>query len=142
MTIANEFLKCELGYVLDDNNSPWFSGKGVGIVLGYTNPQESLRNHVDDDDKEKLGNLRVSEILTLKGNQKNTIYINESGLYSLIMSSKLPTAKAFKKWITAEVLPTIRKTGSFSIVQPLTEVEERRLKLDESKCGSKKVRFR
>ena len=112
MTITNEFLKCELSYVLDDNNNPWFSGKGVGIALGYTNPRESLRNHVDNDDKEKLGslrgseilpltNLKVNEVLPLKGNQKNTIYVNESGLYSLIMSSKLPTAKAFKKWITA-----------------------------------------
>ena len=61
MTITNEFLKCELSYVLDDNNNPWFSGKGVGIVLGYTNPQKSLRDHVDDDDKEKLSNLRVNE---------------------------------------------------------------------------------
>ncbi len=96
MTITNEFLKCEIDYVLDDNNNPWFSGKGVGIVLGYTNPQKSLRDHVDDDDKEKLGNLRVNETFTLanlkvnvsptlKGNQKNTIYINESGLYSLII---------------------------------------------------------
>ena len=114
MTITNEFLKCELGYVLDDNNSPWFSGKDVGIALGYKDTNKALKDHVDDDDKEKLGNLKVGETFTLanlrvgvsptlKGNQKNTIYINESGLYSLIMSSKLPTAKAFKKWITAEV---------------------------------------
>ena len=86
MTITNEFLKCELSYVLDDNNNPWFSGKGVGIVLGYTNPQKSLRDHVDDDDKEKLSNLRVNETPPLTINQKNSIYINESGLYSLIMS--------------------------------------------------------
>ena len=60
MTITNELLKCELNYVLDDNNSPWFSGKGVGIVLGYTNPQKSLRDHVDDDDMEKLGTLHYN----------------------------------------------------------------------------------
>ena len=102
MTITNEFLKCELGYVLDDNNSPWFSGKGVGIALGYKDTNKALKDHVDDDDKEKRGNLKVGETFTLANlrvgvspiltfNQKNTIYINESGLYSLIMSSKLPS---------------------------------------------------
>ena len=65
MTITNEILKCEIGYVLDDNNSPWFSGKGVGIALGYKDTNKALKDHVDDDDKEKLGNLKVDETFTL-----------------------------------------------------------------------------
>ena len=88
MTITNEFLKCEINYILDDNNSPWFCGKAIGVALGYTNHRKALKDHVDDDDKEKLTNLRGNESLPLSVNQKNSIYVNESGLYSLIMSSK------------------------------------------------------
>ena len=94
---------------------------------------KTLKEHVDDDDKIKLDNLKGGNSPPLKGNLKNSIYINESGLYALIMASKLPTAKAFRKWVTSEVLPTIRKTGSYSIVQPLTDIEERKLKLEERK---------
>jgi prophage antirepressor-like protein len=133
MTITNEILNCALIYILDHANEPWFNGKCVGSALGYTNPRKSLRDHVDDDDMEKLGNFRGNETFPLPINQKNTIYINESGLYSLIMSSKLPSSKVFKRWITKEVLPSIRKTGSYSVVRPLTDVQERLLKLDESK---------
>lgn len=88
------------------NGEPWFAGRDVAAALGYKNPQEAVRNHVDDDDK------GVSEFLTPGGNQKIPI-INESGLYSLIMSSTLPTAKRFKRWVTSEVLPSIRKTGGY-----------------------------
>ena len=85
---------------------PWFVGKDVAKILGYKNPQEAVRTHVDEDDK------GVSEILTPGGRQPVPI-INESGLYSLILSSKLPTAKQFKRWVTSEVLPAIRKTGGY-----------------------------
>lgn len=93
------------------NNEPWFVGKDVAVALGY-GKGKSLNNavatHVDDEDK------GVTEMMT-PGGKQNLIIINESGLYSLILSSKLPSAKKFKRWITAEVLPAIRKTGSYSM---------------------------
>lgn len=85
---------------------PWFVGRDVACALGYKNPQEAIRNHVDSEDK------GVSKILTPGGMQQVPI-INESGLYSLILSSKLPTAKKFKRWVTSEVLPSIRKHGGY-----------------------------
>lgn len=103
------FQNPEFGQIrtLERHGDPWFVGKDVALALGYKNPQESIRDHVDDEDK------GVSEILTPRGNQ-NVIIINESGLYSLIFSSKLPSAKKFKRWVTSEVLPTIRRTGGYS----------------------------
>ena len=94
------------------NDEPWFVGKDVAQVLGYKNPQEAIRTHVDPDDK------GVSEILTPGGKQPVPI-INESGLYSLIMSSKLPGAKEFKRWVTSEVLPSIRKHGAYMTPETL-----------------------
>lgn len=88
------------------NDEPWFVGKDVATALGYKNPQEAVRNHVDDEDK------GVSEILTPGGKQTVPV-INESGLYSLVLSSKLPGAKRFKRWITSEVIPSIRKHGAY-----------------------------
>lgn len=87
------------------NNEPWFVGKDVAKILGYSNPQKAIRDHVDEDDK------RVNESFTVNGTKG--ILINESGLYSLILSSKLPSAKKFKHWVTKEVLPTLRKTGGY-----------------------------
>lgn len=91
---------------LERDGEPWFVGKDVAAALGYKNPQEAVRTHVDDEDK------GVSEVLTPGGKQKIPI-INESGLYSLVLSSKLPAAKQFKRWITAEVIPSIRKHGAY-----------------------------
>ena len=88
------------------NNEPWFAGKDVAIALGYTNSRKALGDHVDDDDK------GVTKCDTLGGTQEIAI-INESGLYSLVMGSKLPEAKKFKKWVTSEVLPSIRKNGGY-----------------------------
>lgn len=85
---------------------PWFVGKDVAEVLGYVNPQKAVRDHVDDEDR------GVNEMVTPGGRQPVPI-INESGLYSLILGSKLPTAKQFKRWVTSEVLPAIRKTGGY-----------------------------
>lgn len=85
---------------------PWLVGKDVSVALGYANPQRAIRDHVDDEDK------GVTEMVTPGGTQKVPI-INESGLYSLVLSSKLPTAKKFKRWVTSEVLPAIRKTGGY-----------------------------
>lgn len=91
---------------LNINNEPYFVGKDAAERLGYTNPQKAIRAHVDEEDK------GVNEMVT-PGGMQEMIVINESGLYSLILSSKLPTAKKFKRWVTSEVLPTIRKTGGY-----------------------------
>ena len=88
------------------NNQIMFVGKDVATALGYSNVRDALSKHVDSEDK------GVAKCDTLGGAQK-VILINESGLYSLILSSKLPQAKAFKRWVTAEVLPQIRKTGGY-----------------------------
>ena len=91
---------------LEQNNEPWFVGKDVADILGYSDTAQAVRKHIDDEDK------GVVEMTTPGGKQPVTI-INESGLYSLILSSKLPTAKKFKHWVTAEVLPSIRKHGGY-----------------------------
>ena len=88
------------------NDEPYFIGKDVAVVLGYSNPRKAIIDHVDEDDK------GVTKCDTLGGTQEMTV-INESGLYSLILSSKLPTAKKFKRWITHDVIPAIRKTGGY-----------------------------
>ena len=88
------------------NDEPWFVGKDVADILGYSNSRKALSDHVDDEDK------GVTKSDTLRGNQNITI-INESGLYSLILKSKKPQAKQFKRWVTSEVLPTIRKHGAY-----------------------------
>lgn len=87
-------------------DEPWFVGKDVAEILGYTNPSKALADHVDEEDK--LNNESLSSL-----GQRGGWIINESGLYSLILSSKLETAKAFKRWVTAEVLPSIRKHGEY-----------------------------
>lgn len=83
------------------NDEPWFVGKDVASVLGYSNTAKAIRDHVDDEDK-------LTERIVLSGQNREAIFINESGLYSLILSSKLPNARKFKKWVTGEVLPSIR----------------------------------
>ena len=108
------------------NNEPWFVGKDVADALGYKNTKDALINHVSDDDKRIV---QRSEIATFENNipkealpvnfvsadipNRGLTFINESGLYSLIMSSKLPSAKQFKHWVTSEVLPSIRKNGAY-----------------------------
>ena len=86
---------------------PWFVGKDVAQVLGYSNSPKAIRDHVDDEDK------RSERIVHPLGGVQQTTFINESGLYSLILSSKLPKAREFKRWVTAEVLPQIRRTGGY-----------------------------
>lgn len=92
---------------MEINGEPYFVGKDVAEILGYSNPQKAIREHVDDDDK------GVNEMVTPGGAQQ-LVCINESGLYSLILSSKLPKAKEFKRWVTSEVLPSIRKHGLYA----------------------------
>lgn len=96
------------------NGEPWFVGKDIAGALGYSNPSKAVMNHVDDEDKQFLmcdiADSQNGNVLT---GQSKTAIINESGLYSLILSSKLPNAKKFKRWVTCEVLPAIRKTGHY-----------------------------
>ncbi|OFQ79736.1 BRO family protein [Streptococcus sp. HMSC065C01] len=89
------------------DDEPWFVGKDVADILGYAKPLDAISRHVDEDDSVKYG---LTDNL---GRTQNTIIINESGLYSLILSSKLPQAKEFKRWVTSEVLPAIRRQGGF-----------------------------
>lgn len=93
---------------IEVKNEPWFVGKDVAEILGYAKPENAISAHVDEEDKTTT---------LIQGNGSNykskTTIINESGLYSLVLSSKLPTAKKFKRWVTSEVLPTIRKTGGY-----------------------------
>ena len=93
------------------NDEPWFVGKDVAQILGYSNPRDALSKHVDDEDKNSVA-IRDGN----KGNPNQTI-INESGVYALVFSSKLPSAIRFKRWVTSEVLPKIRKTGSYASPQ-------------------------
>ena len=92
--------------VIEKESEPWFVGKDVAEILGYTNTTKAIRDHVDDEEK-------LTERIVLSGQYREVVIINESGLYSLILSSKLPAAKQFKHWITAEVLPSIRKHGGY-----------------------------
>lgn len=92
------------------NGEPWFVGKDVAERLGYTDTAQAVRKHIDDEDK------GVVDLTTPGGIQRATI-INESGLYSLVLSSKLPRAKAFKRWVTSEVIPSIRKRGIYATPQ-------------------------
>ena len=93
--------------IIDKNGEPWFIGKDVAEALGYEASRNAITKHVDDEDK-------LTHQISAPGQNRNMTVINESGLYSLIMSSKLPQAKAFKRWVTSEVLPAIRKHGNYA----------------------------
>ena len=110
MNTLQVFENPEFGSIrtVEIGGEPWLVGKDVAVALGYNNPRDALRKHVDSEDRNTVA---VHD--GIKGNPNMTI-INESGLYSLILSSKLPGAKKFKRWVTSEVLPSIRKTGSYS----------------------------
>ena len=103
------FNNAEFGSIrtLDINGEPWFVGKDVAGALGYSNTRDALAKHVDEEDKNSVA---IHD--GIPGNPNQTV-INESGVYSLVFSSKLPTAKKFKRWVTSEVLPAIRKHGVF-----------------------------
>ena len=107
---------------IDREGDVWFVGKDVAEILGYTNPSKALADHVDEEDK--LNNESLSSL-----GQRGGWLINESGLYSLVLSSKLPTARQFKRWITKEVIPSIRKTGGY-FATPKTYVEALRALAD------------
>lgn len=103
--------------MMELNGEPYFIGKEIATILGYTNPRKAITDHVDAEDK------GVTKCDTLGGTQDMTI-INESGLYSLVLSSKLPGAKRFKRWVTSEVLPSIRRNGGYIDGQETMSAEE------------------
>ena len=110
------FKNAEFGEVrtLAIDGEPYFVGKDVAEILGYTNPTKAMQDHVDEEDMTFNETLKLSR-------QAGAWLINESGLYSLILSSKLPTAKKFKHWITAEVIPSIRKHGAYMTEQTIEQ---------------------
>lgn len=112
------FTHAELGSVraLERDGKPWFVGRDAAEILGYVNSRKAIGDHVDAEDR------GVTKCDTLGGVQELTV-INESGLYSLIFSSKLPSAKKFKRWVTSEVLPSIRRHGVYAIDEMLTNPE-------------------
>lgn len=129
------------------DGEPWFVGKDVALILGYGDTDQAIRKHVDSEDK-------LTRQFDWSGQNRKMTLINESGLYSLILSSKLPTAKKFKRWVTSVVLPSIRKHGMFvtektidqmledpdSMIKALTQIKEERAKrrLAEEKAAKLK----
>lgn len=103
--------------IMDEDGVVWFIGKDVAAILGYSDTAAAIKRHVDDEDK-------LTRRFVDSGQNRTMYIINESGLYSLILSSKLPAAKSFKRWVTSEVLPSIRKTGKYEIIPQAVEVEE------------------
>ena len=127
------------------NGEPWFVGKDVAEALGYADPKSTISKKIDNEDK------GVSKMATPSGTQEMTI-INESGLYSLVLSSKIPTAKKFKRWITSEVIPSIRKNGMYatddllnnldlliSVATQLKEEREQKKKLEVMNAAKDQV---
>ena len=110
------------------NEEAWFVGKDAAKALGYSNTRDALANHVDEEDKNTVA---IRDVLK---REQNTIIINESGLYSLIFGSKLETARQFKRWVTNEVLPAIRKTGSYT--KPTNEAERAQRYLHQTNANT------
>lgn len=101
--------------VIEQDGEPWMVGKDVAIALGYTNPRKAFADHVDVEDKRQGDGVTIRDSI---GRAQAATLINESGLYSLVLSSKLPGAKRFRRWVTGEVLPSIRKDGGYIKTAP------------------------
>lgn len=117
MTDLQIFNSPEFGVIrtIEKDGEPWFVGKDVANALGYKDTVNALKSHVDTEDK---GGWQI----TTQFGEKETTIINESGLYSLVLSSKLPTAKKFKRWVTSEIIPSIRKHGAYMTPETLEKV--------------------
>ena len=114
------------------NGEPWFVGKDIAAALGYSNPSKALIDHVDEEDK--LNNETLSSL-----GQRGGWLINESGMYSLILSSKLEGAKRFKRWVTSEILPSIRKTGAYATDSAAAEYKARELRIREMNAQARLI---
>ena len=103
------FVNEEFGTVrtLMKDGQPWFVGKDVAVILGYNEPHKAIARHVDEDDGMK------HPVIDSMGRTQNVTIVNESGFYSLVLASRMPNAKRFKRWVTSEILPTIRRTGGY-----------------------------
>lgn len=119
---------------VEQDGEPWFVGKDVAVALGYSNTKDAVSSHVDEEDKQLI---QKSENTTFEIPNRGLMLINESGLYSLVLSSKLPNAKKFKHWVTSEVLPAIRKSGSYMMqgmskeLQSIFLLDQRTMKHEE-----------
>lgn len=120
MNDLTTFSNPEFGQVrtVEIDGTPWLVGKDVATALGYAKPQNAISRHVDPEDQ------KVAPIQGTLGGEQEMLIINESGLYSLILSSKMPKAKAFKHWVTSEVLPAIHKTGAYESFQAKQHIEQ------------------
>jgi prophage antirepressor-like protein len=132
MNKMQTFSNSEFGNIrtITIDGEPWFVGKDIALALGYSDTAKAIKAHVDDEDKMGGQNAHPSVTDTL-GRIQYPIIINESGLYSLILSSKLPNAKKFKRWVTNEVLPAIRKTGAYSIETEQAPITKRETTMDD-----------
>lgn len=122
MTDLQIFNSPEFGAIrtIEKDGEPWFVGKDVAEILGYANASKAVSTHVDDEDKTFIMlDIADSQNGNVLAGQSKTTIINESGLYSLVLSSKLPTAKKFKRWVTSEVIPSIRKHGAYMTPETL-----------------------
>ena len=114
---VNEDLEIELTSFIDNKQNVWFRGKDVAEILGYSKTRDALLKHVDSEDKQQIftPHASVHKTWTVGPSGSLCTYINESGFYSLVLSSKLETAKKFKHWVTSQVLPSIRKYGQYKL---------------------------
>lgn len=117
------FSNPEFGQVrtVEIDGQPWLVGKDVAEALGYKNTKDALERHVDDEDKRQNDGVVIHDSI---GREQHPVIINESGLYSLILSSKMPKAKAFKHWVTSEVLPALRRNGVYETVKAQQHIEQ------------------
>lgn len=114
------------------NGEPYFVGKDVAAALGYERPDNAIRKHVDDEDK-------LTHQISASGQNRTMYIINESGMYSLILSSKLEGAKRFKRWVTSEILPSIRKTGAYATDSAAAEYKARELRIKEMNAQARLI---
>jgi prophage antirepressor-like protein len=124
--IIKEFQTKQITMIQDDDKEIWFKGVDVATILGYANTKQAIIMHVDKEDKQKVSEITGVLKPYPKNIQPQTIFINESGLYSLILRSKLEAAKQFKRWVTKEVLPSIRKTKTYTM--PEKEIDSLKLR--------------
>ena len=130
------FQNLEFGEIrtMEINGEPWFVGKDIATALGYAKPENAVSNHVDSEDK-------TSTLIQGSGSnyKSKAIIINESGMYSLILSSKLEGAKRFKRWVTSEILPSIRKTGAYATDSAAAEYKTRELRIREMNAQARLI---
>jgi anti-repressor protein len=111
--------------VIEINGEPWFVGKDIAVALGYSNTRDALEAHVDPEDKRVF---QKSENATFEIPNRGLTLVNRSGVYALILSSKLPSAKKFKRWVTSEILPSVEKHGTY--MTPKSDLSQKRQKTD------------